>query len=156
VNSTDFFRHSSIAYSLAPGVRWNIFDAGRIRNSIRAEEAGTQQALAAYENTVLLALEETENALVAFAEERERRDALARAAVAAEQSLELVKTLYVNGVTDFQNVLDMQQALVIQQDQLAESEGLVVQNLVRIYKALGGGWKPGPAASFVTSVHSSR
>jgi outer membrane protein TolC len=106
------------------------------------EEAGTEEALAFYENTVLLALEEVEDALVSYVQERARREAVARTVAAAEKSVELVMVLYRTGVTDFQNVLDMERTLAIQQDLLAESEGRVVQNLVRLYKALGGGWKP--------------
>ena len=61
---------------------------------------------------------------------------------AAERSVELVLILYRTGLTDFQNVLDMQRSLFEQQDELAESEGQVTQNLIRIYAALGGGWDP--------------
>ena len=61
---------------------------------------------------------------------------------AAQRSVELARTLYRTGVTDFQNVLDMERTLAQQQDNLAASDGLVVQELVRLYKALGGGWTP--------------
>ena len=101
-----------------------------------------QQVLVAYEQTLLLALLEVEAAMVAYAEQRKRREALARSVDAALQSTELVQTLYRAGLTDFQNVLDTERALFEQQDALAESEGLVAANLVRIYRALGGGWSP--------------
>ena len=93
-----------------------------------------------YEQTILLALEEIENAMVAFAEEQQRVEALERSVTSAKKSAELVKILYENGLTDFQNVLDMQRSLTNQQDQLAASRGQVANNLVRIYSALGGGW----------------
>jgi outer membrane protein TolC len=104
------------------------------------QEAQAEQAMIDYEKTVLLALEEVENAMVAFAEEQQRVEALERSVAAAAKSVELVKTLYEIGLTDFQNVLDMQRALTQQQDQLAESRGQVASNLVRVYTALGGGW----------------
>ena len=89
---------------------------------------------------VLLALEEVENAMIASADESDRREALARSAAAARESVQLVETLYKTGLTDFQNVLDMQRSLVVQQDQLAESEGIIAGSLIRLYRSLGGGW----------------
>ena len=59
---------------------------------------------------------------------------------AAQKSVELVNTLYRTGLTDFQNVLDMQRSLTIQQDNLATSEGILSQNYISLYRALGGGW----------------
>jgi len=62
--------------------------------------------------------------------------------MAARKSTELVKTLYINGLTDFQNVQEMERFQFEQEDQFAESEGKVIQNLIRIYRSLGGGWDP--------------
>jgi NodT family efflux transporter outer membrane factor (OMF) lipoprotein len=140
----DLFESGSEAWGLGPAFRWNLFDGGRVRGLIQVEEARTEQALHRYENTVLLALEDVENAMVAYTQESERRDALARSVTASQESVDLVVTLYKTGLTDFQNVLDMQRALFQQQDLFAQSEGDVVNNLIRIYKALGGGWTPEP------------
>jgi outer membrane protein TolC len=63
---------------------------------------------------------------------------------AARESVDLVKTLYITGLTDFQNVLDMERSLFEQQDDFASSKGIVIQNLIRIYRSLGGGWEVGP------------
>ncbi len=139
-----FDASSSYAFSIGPSVRWNLFDGGRVRNNILAQDALTMQALARYENTVLRAIEEVENAIVGYAQESDRRDALGRSVTAAQESVKLVKTLYRTGLTDFQNVLDMERSLFVQQDEFAASEGAAVQNLIRIYKALGGGWDPDP------------
>jgi multidrug efflux system outer membrane protein len=127
-------------FSFGPAFRWNIFDAGRIRNNIRAQDALTEQALSSYEQTVLLALEDVENSMVAFVQEQDRRDALDRSVVAAQKAVELVTTLYRIGLTDFQNVQDTERRLFQQEDAFAASDGLVTRNLIRIYKALGGGW----------------
>ncbi len=108
------------------------------------EDAQTEQALAGYEQSVLRALEDVENSMVAYVQENERRDSLDRSVEAAQKSSDLVLILYKTGLTDFQNVLDMQRSLFVQQDALAESEGRVTQNLIRIYRALGGGWDAGP------------
>ncbi|MHC5115806.1 MAG: TolC family protein, partial [Planctomycetota bacterium] len=112
----------------------------RIRNTIKVREAQTEQAMADYELTVLEALEEVENAMVSFEQEKQRLADLYDSVVAAQKSVDLVRELYENGLTDFNNVLDMQRSLTIQQDLLAESQGAVANNLVRIYTSLGGGW----------------
>ena len=127
-------------FAVIPFLRWNLFNRGRIKDNIRAQEEVTQQALLSYENTVLFALAEVEGAMSAYQEERHRRDSLARAVAASTKAADLVQTLYETGLTDFQNVLDTQRFLTGQQDQLAASEGQVLKNLLVLYKALGGGW----------------
>lgn len=139
---SDLGNWSSRTFSIVPAVRWNIFDGNRIRSNIIVQEARTDQLRLLYEQTVLNALEEVEGAMVAYLQERERAAALVRSVTASRKSVELVNTLYKNGLVDFQNVLDMQRSLAAQEDQLATSEGQVTQNLVRVYKALGGGWSP--------------
>ncbi len=129
-------------YRIGPQVRWNLFSGGRIRNQVRAEKAATQAALHTYEQTVLLALEEVEDSLAAYAHEQERVQLLETAATSAEESVQFVNELYKSGLTDFQNVLNMEQALLTQQDELAASRGQVSAGLITIYKALGGGWAP--------------
>lgn len=138
----ELFDSGSTTWSLGLPVRWAIFSGGRIRSQIRAEEARTEQALAAYEQTVLRALEEVENSLFALGEERNRRDRLRDTVDATQRSLDLVMTQYRSGLTNFQNVLDTQRSLLTRQDELAASEGQVTQNLVSLYRALGGGWDP--------------
>jgi NodT family efflux transporter outer membrane factor (OMF) lipoprotein len=142
LKASKVFTGDATAFSVGPAMRWNLFDGGRVRANIALEEERARQALTRYENTLLLALEESENAMVAFQREQERREALERSVVAAQESVKLVNVLYRTGLTDFQNVLDMERSLARQQDFLAESEGLVSADLIRIYKALGGGWTP--------------
>lgn len=140
--SNETFTRDSRAYSYGPAMRWNLFDGGRIRSAIRVQDARTLQALSRYEQTVLAALEEAENAFVGFVQERERRELLVTSVAAAQESVRLVRRLYTSGLTDFQNVLSMEESLAQQQDDLAKSEGSVAQNLIAIYLALGGGWDP--------------
>ncbi|MHC4554762.1 MAG: efflux transporter outer membrane subunit [Planctomycetota bacterium] len=130
----------SRVWGFGPAMRWNLFDGDRIRNTIKVREAQTEQAMADYELTVLEALEEVENAMVSFEQEKQRLADLYDSVVAAQKSVDLVRELYENGLTDFNNVLDMQRSLTFQQDLLAESQGAVANNLVRIYTSLGGGW----------------
>jgi NodT family efflux transporter outer membrane factor (OMF) lipoprotein len=138
----DLFKSSSGTWGFGLPIRWNIFQGGRIRAAIRVEEARTEQALLAYEQSVLRALEEVENAMVFYYQERLRRDKLVEAVEASRRSVDLVRTQYMAGLTNFQNVLDTQRSLFNQQDQLAASEGVLVQSLVALYKSLGGGWNP--------------
>ena len=133
---------TGVGWSLVPGVRFNLFDRERIRSRVRVEEARAEQTFLAYEQTVLRALEDVENAMIAYAKERERRERLVEAVDATERSVELVRTQYLSGLTNFQNVLDSQRSLFRLQDQLATSEGLQIQNLIVLYRALGGGWDP--------------
>lgn len=139
-NAGDLFTGESVGWSLVPGVRWNIFSGGKIRSNIKVQEARTEQLLYFYEQSVLLALEEVENALVAFEREKVRRDRLADAVTAAERSMVIVRTQYLSGLIDFQRYLDSERALFRQQDLLAACEGQVVRNLIGLNKALGGGW----------------
>lgn len=145
--SGNLFDPQARTYGFGPSFRWALFNGQRIRNNIRAEEALAREALANYEQTVLKAYQESEDALSAYANELNRLESLRAAVVAAEQSVKLVDTLYRTGLTDFQNVLDMQRALFQQQDELASSEGLATQYLVAVYKAFGGGWEDPAAAT---------
>jgi NodT family efflux transporter outer membrane factor (OMF) lipoprotein len=142
VSADDLVSGDSVTWNVGLPVRWNIFSGGRIRSQIRAEEARTNQLLANYERTVLNALEETENAMVAYLKEAERRERLSQSVDATQRSLDLVLTQYRAGLTDFQNVLDTQRTLLLREDELAVAEGLVVGNVVRLYRSLGGGWDP--------------
>jgi len=135
----------SVFWSIVPKISWPIFTGGKIRNQIRAEEARTAQALAAYEQTVLRALEEVQNALVAYGQEKLRRDRLSDAVDASQRAVNLVETQYLSGLTNFQNFLDSQRSLFRQQDELADSAGQVVNNLITLNRALGGGWSPSQA-----------
>lgn len=129
------------AYAFGPGLRWNIFDGNRIRNTIKIEEANTQALLANWENTVLAAAEEVQNAMVAYTQQLDRRVSLDNSVKSSRRSVELVENLYTNGLTDFQNVLDSQRTLFSQQEKLAQSEGAALQALVLLYKSSGGGWQ---------------
>ena len=141
----DLASGDSVTWNIGLPIRWNIFSGGRIRSQIRAEEARTNQLLASYEQTVLNALEESENAMVAYVKEVQRRERLSQAVNATQRSFDLVMTQYTAGLTDFQNVLDTQRTLLLREDDLASAEGLVIGNLVRLYRALGGGWDPDTA-----------
>jgi NodT family efflux transporter outer membrane factor (OMF) lipoprotein len=123
-----------------PQITWSIFKGGAIRQNIELQSALQEQYLITYEAAVLGALEEVENALVAYAEVQQRRQSLNGATQAAQKAVELAQHKYQAGLTDFNNVLDAQRSLLLLQEQLTQSEGSVTSNLIRLYKALGGGW----------------
>ncbi len=146
------FSADSQTWSVGPlAVRWPIFTAGRIRATIRVNEARQEQALVEYERTVLRAYEEVANALVSYARVRERRESLGRAMQSSSIALELSQDLWSRGLSDFLNVLDSQRALFLLQDQLAESAADEATSLVALYKALGGGWEDQPLAAAAPS-----
>ncbi len=151
-SGSDLLDSGSVTWSVGLPIRWSIFTGGRIRSQIKVEEARTEQLFANYERTVLLALEETENAMVAYEKELERLERLRQSVAATQRSLELVLTQYRSGLTDFQNVLDTQRTLLLREDELAVVEGGVIGNLVRLYRALGGGWNPDAAQNLVVPV----
>ena len=134
------FDGASNVFAIGPSLTWNLFDAGRLRSRVEAQEARAQQALLAWQQTVLLALEQSENAMTAFAREQTRRDELGNAATQARRAVDLAQAQYREGLTDFQNVLDSERALVELEDQQAQSRAAVTQNLILLYRALGGGF----------------
>jgi NodT family efflux transporter outer membrane factor (OMF) lipoprotein len=121
-------------------VTWPVFDAGAIRSNIEVQSALQEQALFQYEAAVLTALEEVENALVAYAKGQRRRGSLSEATRAAKNAVDLAQSQYSSGLIDFNNLLIAQRSLLSLQEQLAASEGQVTANLISLYKALGGGW----------------
>lgn len=141
LNASDFFNSGSRFWSLGPGVRWPLFTAGRIRQNIKVQNARQEQALIRYEQTVLVSLEEVENALVACGKEQEHHGSLIQSEAANRRAVELADQRYRSGLVDFLNVLETQRSLLAVQDDLARSERTLDQNLVRLYKALGGGWE---------------
>jgi NodT family efflux transporter outer membrane factor (OMF) lipoprotein len=142
LSAENLFSSGSKFSSFGPSITLPIFDGGAIRKNIEVQSALQEQYLIAYEAAVLSAVEEVENALVAYAEEQRRRQSLLDATAAAKQAAELAQKKYSSGLADFTSVLDAERSLLSFQDSLAQSEGMVTTNLIRLYKALGGGWTP--------------
>lgn len=140
LSSANLLQTSARMFSVAANAGWVLFDAGRIRQNIEVQDALQEQALIRYESAVLGALRDVENALVAYAEEQNRRQSLADAVGAAQSAAELAASQYAAGLIDFQAVLDTQRSLLSLQDQLSQSDAAVTSNLARLYKTLGGGW----------------
>jgi len=123
-----------------PSVRWNIFDYGRIVNNVRVQDARLQQRIVDYQAAVRQAAREADDAASGLARALERERILGEAAQSAQRSLSLANTVFREGYSDFQRVLDAQRALFAQQDAYLVNRSNAVNYLIALYKALGGGW----------------
>ena len=140
-NFNDLFKKSSFTYSFGPAFSWDIFNYGRITNQVRVEDAVFQELAVNYEDTVIRAAQDVEDAMVSFLQSQNAVVFLADAVKAAKRSVELSLIQYREGLVDYQRVLDTQRDLTTQQDNLVFTAGSVGQNLVAMYRALGGGWE---------------
>ena len=136
----DLGDRDSGVYSLGVGLSWTPFDLGSIRARIAASEARTQASLAGYEQTVQLALEETEGAFSGYNRNAERAAKLDAAVRAAEEAARLARLRYEAGVTDFLAVLDAEREALSSRDQWVQAQAGTATALVAVYRALGGGW----------------
>jgi NodT family efflux transporter outer membrane factor (OMF) lipoprotein len=127
-------------WSLGPSASWQVFASGAVRSNIELQEALQEQTLFAYQQTVLTALQDVENALIASAKEADHLKALTEAVAANRRAVELSTQLYTQGQIDFLNVLNAQRSLFVSEDAQVQSTGNVSTILVALYKALGGGW----------------
>jgi multidrug efflux system outer membrane protein len=131
----------SDAYVLAPGISWGIFDYGNVQARIGAAKWRKEGSVLRYEQTVLQALEETENALVTHARSRERLVHDEAAVKASNTAAGLARVRYENGASDFLQVLTAERTLLDTEDQLARSRTEAATSLIAVYKSLGGGWE---------------
>jgi multidrug efflux system outer membrane protein len=128
-------------YTFGPQISWPALDLGRVYNRIKSRQASAEGALAAYEQTVLSALEDVESALVRYKKEQERFGFLKDAAAESTKAAKLARTQYQAGLVDFLTVLDAENAALLAEDSLTQSQTRLLTGLVSIYKALGGGWQ---------------
>ncbi len=125
-----------------------IFHGGSLRQGVEVQSALQELYLIAYESTVLAALKEVEDAIVAYAKEQQRRETLKDGEAAARNAAQLARHKYEAGLVDFTTILETERSLLSFQDQLHQSEGALATDLVKLYKALGGGWEsPAPEDS---------
>ena len=135
------FKGSSFTGIVLPEYSWKILNYGRLINNVRAEDARFQQKVLDYQAKVLHAGEEVESAMVAFLQSQAEAQSLAASVKAADRFAELVLGQYQEGSIDFNRVFNAQETLVRQQDRLAAAQAGVAVNLIRVYRALGGGWE---------------
>ncbi len=143
-------------YTFGPNITLPIFQGGRLRGQLELNTAQQREAALTYQQTVLGAWHDVDNALIAFGAEQARRDSLARSVEQSERALALARDRYREGLSDFLNVLTQERSVLSAQQQLADSTVAVTQNLVQLYKALGGGWEPSFPAPTDTAAAATR
>jgi len=137
----DLFEGRSFEAFGGPQVRWAILNYGRIASNIRVQDARFQALIADYENIVLRAQTEVENAIAGFLGTEREVEYLTQSVKSASAAVGIADAQYGEGAVDYTRVLDTQQSLVNAEDRLVTVRGEVAQNLVALYKALGGGWE---------------
>jgi NodT family efflux transporter outer membrane factor (OMF) lipoprotein len=157
-NFPDLFKPQSFIGSVGPSFNWNILNYGRIVNKVHYEDAVFQELIATYQNTVLKANQEVEDGLATFLQNQERTKMLYDSMKAGEIARGITLRLYEAGQTgfDFNRYATIQQNLITQQNSWAQARGQIVQGLIAVYRALGGGWEirlnPPPAPQIVLPV----
>jgi NodT family efflux transporter outer membrane factor (OMF) lipoprotein len=146
---SDLFTSGGITYFIGPSVQWPIFNYGRLKNSVRVQDARFQQLLVNYRNTVLRAFQDVEDAAVGFLRTQEQAGFLFESVEEYKRSVELSLIQYSEGLTTYQRVIDSQRNLAAQEDAFASATGSVGTNLIALYKALGGGWENRPGRDFI-------
>jgi NodT family efflux transporter outer membrane factor (OMF) lipoprotein len=145
----NLFVGSSLAFSVGPGVQWNLFNYGQITNNVRYQDAKFQELLITYQNSVLKAQQEVENGLSTFIDSKTAVVYLKEAVQAAKGALTIATIQYKEGIADFTTVLTAEQNLLAAQNNLATATGAVPLGLIATYRAMGGGWQIRDGHDFV-------
>jgi NodT family efflux transporter outer membrane factor (OMF) lipoprotein len=146
---SNLFTSDSVSYTAGASFTWPVLNYGRIRNNIRVQDARLQQALVAYQQSVLEAAQEVDDAMISLSGAQAEEAILVEAVEAARRSNVLSMLQYKEGFSGYQRVLDAQKSLFSQQNRYAATQGQAVQSLVALYKALGGGWEVREGKAFV-------
>ena len=134
---------SARTFGFGPGITLPIFEGGKLTRMLELRQTEQQEAALLYRRTVLGALHEVDNALIACAAEQNRQVRLAEALVQTRKALSLARARYTGGVGDFLTVLDAERRVLAGEQALSESRTKISTDLVQLYKALGGGWGEG-------------
>ncbi|MEX2123598.1 MAG: efflux transporter outer membrane subunit [Woeseia sp.] len=140
IDSDALFERDSETRAIALGIDWSFLDVGRVRARIAAADADAAGNLASYEQTVLLALEETENALIRYARLQREREHLEAAAASGSEAARLARLRFDGGIADFLQVLDAERSQLETEDRLVQSETRSAVALVALYRSMAGGW----------------
>jgi NodT family efflux transporter outer membrane factor (OMF) lipoprotein len=142
--STDagnLLRTSSKSWDVGGNVLWPILNYGKLSANLHAADARQQEALAEYQKSVIAALSDVERSFTAYTKEEDHRVALEEATKYSLHSVSIARERYKEGLSSFIEVLDAERSLYTSQSQTAASSAATSQNLIAVYKSLGGGWK---------------
>ena len=146
-SASDIFDSDSINSLLFGGFTWSVFNYGTLKNNVRFQDARFQELLVDYQNLVLSAQAEVDDAIFAYLQAHAQAQHLTESVAAAERSVELSLIQYREGSADFNQVLSTLTQQTEQQDALTATNGTIAADLVTIYKVLGGGWEVGAERS---------
>ncbi len=141
IDQANLIKGSSRSWSMGGSVLLPIFNYGRLSANIDAADARKQQALDEYRKTLVAALSDVNKAITAYAKQEEFRAALQKTVADNRQVTTIARQRYKEGLSSFLDVLEAQRTLYASESQLASANALVSENLVALYKSLGGGWK---------------
>ncbi|MET0066567.1 MAG: efflux transporter outer membrane subunit [Candidatus Thiodiazotropha sp.] len=133
-----------------PSLTWHLFDHGRIANNVRVQDARLQLLIEQYQQTVLQAAREIDDAAYSVIKRQEQQAILHDSVVAAERSLEIASKRYREGYSGFQRVLDAQRAVATQADRELANQGSHISAVIALYKAMGGGWIETPNEALIS------
>lgn len=137
----DLVKHNSLTYEIAPALSWTLFKGTQLVNATRLARAQLDQSINQFNQTVLTAVQEVDNAMNAYRNSIKQIVALREVRNQGEETLRLSLDLYKQGLTPFQNVLDAQRSLLSYENQLVQAQGYSLLQLIAMYQALGGGWE---------------
>ena len=147
---SDIFQWDNRVIKGSAGFTMPIFNYGRIVNAVRVQDAVFQQAVLNYQNTVLSAQKDVQDALASYVYSQDQSKFLATASSSSKRSAELSVLQYKSGSTDFTTVLTAAQARLDAEDSYVQSKSNILQGIVSIYREIGGGWENRSRKSFIS------
>ncbi len=141
LNLPQLFSSKTFNGSVGPSFQWNPLNYGRLVNNVRLQDATLKQLITAYQQAVLVANQAVEDGLATFFHAQEQTKWLAASVKDYREALKLVLEQEKVGAVDYSSYATIATALVQQQNLLATAQGQIVQGLVQVYQALGGGWQ---------------
>jgi NodT family efflux transporter outer membrane factor (OMF) lipoprotein len=152
----NLFDVNSLFFAWGPSVRWPILNYGRIQNNVRVQDARFQELVVDYQNVVLNAAQEVEDASIGFLKAQQSAAMLQISVDAAKRSVSLATSQYKEGAVDYQRVLDSESSMLDQENRLAQTRSSIATNLVALYKALGGGWELRQGEPFISPCNQEQ
>ena len=140
----NFFKKKSFTYQIAPTLTWTLFQGMERTQALVSAKAQLDAGIEQYNQTVLTAVQEVENAMTGYSHAVEQISSLQQLVAQGTKTLDLSLDLYKRGLSNFQNVLDAQRSLLSYQNSLVSAQGGALNSLISLYEALGGGWESEP------------
>ena len=133
-------KHGSMTWSIAPSMTWTLFNGGKRLNEDRLQKAQLDESINQFNNVVLTAVQEVDNAMSAYRNSIKQIVSCRQMLYQGKEAFALSLDLYKQGLATFQSVLDAQRSLLTYENTLVKAKGNSLVCLVQMYQALGGGW----------------